>query len=71
MTINDYKIVPYTLTSARTVGQGAEKFKIMCAGKAVTVKNTYEEAAREIVKLVMDPYYHDRGYTRLDRAAAW
>ena len=71
MRLSDYKIEPYVLSSAVSVGAGSTKFKILCAGRTVTVKDTYEEAAREVVSLVKDPFFHDRGQTRVERCAGW
>lgn len=64
---NDYEIVPFKMMRPPR----KEKFKILCGGVPVTVKDTREEAAREIVKLVKDPSYYDRGQTRKDRVTGW
>jgi hypothetical protein len=59
----DYKIVDYR--SARH--PDIQKFKIILGGDTITIKKTYEEAQEAIRNLDLDPWFYDRGYTRVDR----
>jgi hypothetical protein len=61
---NDYKITSYYTPLQPTL----EKFKITSGGQTVGIYKSYEEAAKLVVKLIHDPWYLDRGYTRADRS---
>jgi len=62
---SDYKIKShYTDLDPNT-----EKFKVVLAGKTVTIHATYDDAIKTIFLLEKDPWHHDRGNTRADRNA--
>lgn len=61
---SDYKIVPCTIMSNLKV---KEKFKITSGNQTVSIHSTYESAATLVDKLVLDPWFLDRGYTKADR----
>lgn len=56
--LNDYTITSCYLPT--DLNREREKFLIRVAGQKLTVKDTYEEAARLVVNLVKDPWYLDR-----------
>lgn len=64
---NDYKIKSYYTTREPDV----EKFLVTTGGQPISVLKTYEDAVRLVVKLMLDPWYLDRGYTKADRNKAY
>jgi hypothetical protein len=59
----DYIITPYYTSREPNI----EKFRVSSGGVNLSTHKTYEEAARIVVKLVIDPWHFDRGFTRFDR----
>lgn len=60
----DYKIASYRTSREPEI----EKFKVSLGGQTISIFKTRELAANAIVKLMKDPWYYDRGYTRADRS---
>lgn len=59
--MKDYKIEEHYLNKDQT---RPVKFLISLGGKQITVADTFEAAARIVVKLAIDPWHLDRfGYT--------
>jgi hypothetical protein len=63
---SDYKIKSHYTTLEPTT----EKFKVVLGGETVAVRKTVEAAQQLIDNLEKDPWFLDRGYTRVDRCKA-
>jgi hypothetical protein len=64
--VHDYNIKPYYHYTSPTV----KKYMVSIGDQKLSVFKNYEDAAKLLVKLVADPWYLDRGYTRSDRLKA-
>jgi hypothetical protein len=62
--INDYTIAPYYTYLEPEL----KKYMVSLGGCKISVFKTYVEAAELVVKLVVDPWHLDRGWTASDRA---
>lgn len=63
---SDYKIKSYYTA----LDPATEKFKVVLGGDTVAVRKTVEAAQQLIDNLEKDPWFLDRGYTRVDRCKA-
>jgi hypothetical protein len=60
---SDYKIVSYYNIRNPSV----EKFQILYGGNPYSTYSTRLEAENIVKKLMADPWFFDRGYTKKDR----